>query len=88
MHLIGIDSIIIQKADKGNMFVITNKEIYLNQMEESLSDTSKFREITFNAKHKVNKKLRHLLDMESNIKVCLDTLRDNNYLLEEDHKFM
>ena len=54
------DSIIIQK---GDTVVIVDKAVYLKRMEELLSDTSKFNEITFNTKHKVNKELRHLLDI-------------------------
>ena len=42
----------------------------------------RFHHITFNSKHKVNKEVRHLLDMESTIKACLDDLS------EEDRKFL
>ena len=88
LSLLNNDTIIIQKADKGNTVVIVDKAIYLERMEELLSDTSKFHQISFNSKHKVNKEVRHLLDMEATIKTCLDDLRDNNYLSPEDHKFM
>ena len=43
-------------------------------MEELFSDKSKFTKVNFNQKHKVNKELRHLLDMESTIKSFLDDL--------------
>ena len=55
-------------------------------MEELLSDTSKFVRVQFNPKHSVNKEIRHILDMEENIKNCLDDLLKNNYLSEEDYK--
>ena len=57
-------------------------------MEELLSDKSKFIKVTFNPKHKVNKELRHLLDMESTIKSSLDDLLSNTYLSQEDYKFL
>ena len=57
-------------------------------MEELLSEKSKFVKVPFNPKHKVNKELRHLLDVESTIKSCLDDLLDNNYLSQEDYKVL
>ena len=43
-------------------------------MEELLNDRSKFIKIEFNSKHTVNQDIRHLLDMELEIKSCLDSL--------------
>ena len=57
-------------------------------MEKILTDTYKLIKFTFNPKHKVNKKLGHLLDIESSIKNCLDDLLNNNYLYKEDYKFL
>ena len=65
---------IIQKADKGNTVVLLDRSSYVTQMEELFSDKSKFTKVNFNQKHKVNKELRHLLDMESTIKSFLDDL--------------
>ena len=44
--------------------------------------------VTFNPKHKVNKELRYLLDMESTIKSSLDNLLNNHYLSQKDYKFL
>ena len=55
-------------------------------MEEVLSDTSKFVKVQFDPKHKVNKDMRHVLDMEDSIKQCLDDLLENNYLSQDDYK--
>ena len=55
-------------------------------MEELLSDSNKFVKVELNPKHKVNKEIRHILDMEDAIKNCLDNLRQNDYLSEEDYK--
>ena len=82
------ENIIVQKADKGNTVVIVDKLSYVQKMEDLLSDTSKFTKVSFNPKHKVNKELRHILDMEGAIKHCLDDLRQRNYLSEEDYKLM
>ena len=57
-------------------------------MEKILSDTNKFLKVTFNPKQKVNKEIRHLLDIGSSIKNCLDDLFNNNYLSKEDYKFL
>ena len=53
-----------------------------------LGDTSKFINVAFNSKHKVNKEVRHLADNEFNIRHCLDDLLENNYLSQEDYNFM
>ena len=53
-----------------------------------MSDSTKFKKVNFNPKHKVNKELRHVLDMEEAIKHCLDDLLHRNYLSEEDYKLM
>ena len=86
VRLASNDSIIIQKADKGNTVVVVDRVSYVQKMEELLSDTSKFVKVQFNPKHKVNKEIRHILDMEDSIKKCLDDLLENNYLSQEDHK--
>ena len=66
--------------------VVVDRVSYVQKMEELLSDTSKFVIVQFNPKHKVNKEIRHILDMEDSIKKCLDDLLENNYLSQEDHK--
>ena len=48
-------------------------------MEELLCDQSKFVKTEFNSKHTVNQDVRHLLDMELEIKSCLDNLLNNNF---------
>ena len=42
------EHIIIRKADKSNMYVILNKEEYLDKIDSILSDTSKFKHVTRN----------------------------------------
>ena len=82
------NNIIIQKADKGNTVVILDRASYVFEMEKLPGDTSKFIKVAFNFKHKVSKEVRHLTDIESNMKHCLNDLLENNYLSKEDYNFM
>ena len=81
-------NIIIQKDDKGNSVLIIYGMSYIAKMEELLSDRSKFVKVEFNSKYKLNHESRHLLDMEKEIKSCLDDLQNSNYLSEDNYKFM
>ena len=57
-------------------------------MEKLISDASKFAQTDFNPKHKVNQNIRHFLDMEFEIKCCLDDLYNHNYLSKDDYTFL
>ena len=78
--------IIIQRADKGNTVVILDKLTYTNKIEQLLSNTEKFRPIEF--KHQINKELRHLLDLETNLIDTLDLLLAQNYLSKNYYDFL
>ena len=82
------NNIIIQKADKGNTVVILDRDSYVFEMEKLFGDTNKFIKVAFYPKHKVNKEVRHLTDIESNIKHCLNDLLKNNYLSKVDYNYM
>ena len=56
-------------------------------MEELLSDRNKVVKIEFNSKHTVNQDIKHLLDMELEIKSCLDDLLNKSYLSIYDYKY-
>ena len=56
-------------------------------MEKILSHTNKFLKFTFNPKHKVNKEIRHHLNIESSIKNGLDDLFKSN-VSKKDYKFL
>ena len=81
-------NIIIQKADKVNSVVVIDRLKYVSKVEELLSDRSKFVKIEFNSKHTVNQDVRHLLDMELEMKSCLDDLLNKNYLSKDDYKYL
>ena len=82
------NNIIIQKADKGNTVILLDKSSYIKKMEELLADTSKFAKVEFNKKHKVNQELRHVLDLEGNIKICLNKPLEKQYISKEDYNFL
>ena len=55
--------VVIQKADKGNTVVITEKNAYINKMKEIVSDTSKFEQINTEE----DKQLNFLLNSEKKV---------------------
>ena len=82
------ENIIVQKTHKGNSVVIIGCISYIAKMEELLNDRSNFMKVQFSSKDKVNHEIRHLLDMEKEIKSCFDDLQNSNYLSENDYKVM
>ena len=52
------------------------------------ANNSKFVKVEFNKKHKVNQELRHLLDLEGNIKTCLDNPLEKQYISRDDYIFL
>ena len=61
---------------------------YISQITKLLRDTSEFIKVAFNPKHKIKKEVRHLRDIDSNIKHFPDDLLENNYLSKENYNFM
>ena len=83
------NDIIIQKAGKVNTVVaLLDRSSNIKKMEELLADTSKFVKVEFYKKHKLNQELRHLLDLQGNIKTCLDNLLEKQYISREDYNFL
>ena len=79
---------IIQKCDKGNTVILLDKSPCIKKMEELFADTSKFVKVEFKKKDKVNEDSRPLLDLEGNIKTCLDNLPGKYYISKEDYNFL
>ena len=65
-----------------------NKSSYIKKIDELLVGTSKFVKVQFNKKHKVNQELRHLLDLEGNIKTGLANLLEKHHISKEDYNFL
>ena len=81
LKLLEVDNIIIQKADKGNVIVIVDKNVYFEKLESILSDKTKFQEVNFS---KVNKELDYLLDEEAEIKKFLQDLRSKEIITDPE----
>ena len=82
------NDIIIQKCDKGNTVILLDKSPCIKKMEDLFADTSKFVKVEFKKKHKVNEDSQPLLDLEGNIKTCLDNLPGKYYISKEDYNFL
>ena len=83
LELIELDSVVIQKADKGNVIVLINKTDYVDKMENILSDSSKFRKVVFGKKFK---EVNYLVDKETEINELLKKLGDEGVLEKQDVK--
>ena len=68
--------IIIQKSDKGNSVVIIDKSVYVEKMNEILSDRTKFLPCTKSQ----NNELKYIEDMEKTIRRVLKKLQDDRKL--------
>ena len=56
------EHIIIRKADKSNMYVILNKDEYLDKIDSILSDTSKFKLVTRNPTEQLKQRANKLIE--------------------------
>ena len=83
LELTKVESIIIQRADKGNVIVIVDKNVYIDKMESILNDKFKFKEVKFTT---INGELDFLLEQELDIKKFLNTLHDKDILSDSEFK--
>ena len=83
LELLEIENIVIQKADKGNVIVILDKNVYVDKMESILSDKFKFQEVKFTT---INGELDYLVNLETDIKTFLKELHDKNILSDSEVK--
>ena len=79
LELLDVENIIIQKADKGNVIVIIDKNTYITKMNSILNDDTKFKKVSF---EKRNKELDYLLDKQEEIVTFLKELKDSNVITE------
>ena len=80
LELLKLENIIIQKADKGNVVVIVDKNVYVDKMESILNDKFKFKEVKFT---KINEELDYLLDQEKELKDFLKILNEKNVITDK-----
>ena len=81
-ELIQRKDLVIQKADKGNTVVITNRENYLKGMTSLLSDNSKFIQLNIDK----SKWLNYIVNLEKKLKEHFKTLDNNNKTSEDEFK--
>ena len=81
MELLDLKDIIIQKADKGNVIVIIDRNTYITKMNNILNDTTKFKKVNFGKK---NEELDYLLDKQGDIVDFLKELRDSKVISDLD----
>ena len=76
--------IIIQKADKGNLVVILDKDIYIDKMQNILKDEHKFSPL--NITH--DEALKELYKMEQRVIDILLPLKDKGVFDDKSYKFL
>ena len=76
--------LVIQKADKGNTVVITEKNAYINKMKEIISDTTKFEQINIEQ----DKQLNFLLKSEKKVIDLIKRLENEGKISEKEYKLI
>ena len=79
LELLDLKDLIIQKADKGNVIMIIDRNVYITKMNNILNDDTKFVKILFG---KRNKELDYLLDKQDKIVALLKNLRDSRVITD------
>ena len=69
-NLIRDNEIVIQRADKGNTVVLTNKDIYVQRIKDIISDRTKFRDLDIST-NDVMGCLKYILDSEKRVREVL-----------------
>ena len=81
LELASVKSIIIQKADKGNVIVLVDRSSYVGKMETILNDTSKFMPIAFEDEYD---DLKYLLSKQEEIKSFIEKLLKDGVISSAD----
>ena len=76
--------LVIQKADKGNTVVITEKNAYINKMKEIVSDTTKFEQINIEE----DKQLNFLLKSEKKVIDLIKRLENEGKISEKEYELI
>ena len=78
-NLANNNNLVIQKADKGNCIVILDKDVYLQNVESIISDTTKFEPVTFSKDEVI-----HMISMETKIRNALIKLEKCNKISKKE----
>ena len=73
--------IIIQKADKGNTVVITDKDKYIEGVKRSISDSNKFVQLNITP----YKYLNYIINVEEKFKQLFKDLLDNDKISKDEY---
>ena len=76
--------LVIQKADKGNTVVITDKIAYINKMKEIISDNTKFEQINIEE----DKQLNFLLKSEKKVIDLIKRLETEGKISEKEYELI
>ena len=76
--------LVIQKADKGNTVVITEKTAYINKMKENISDTTKFEQINIEQ----DKQLNFHLKSEKKVIDLIKRLENEGKISEKEYELI
>ena len=80
-ELASLDNIVIQKADKGTVVVLIEKETYVNQMNVILGDNTKFSKLSVSEIELLGK----LLEIEKEIIDVLEPLKNKGAISEKTY---
>ena len=81
-ELIRRKDLVIQKADKGNTAVISDRKNYLKGIKSLLSDNTKFIPLNIDQ----NKWLNYIVNLEKKLKEHFKTLEKDNKISEDEFK--
>ena len=73
--------IIIQKADKGNTAVITDKDKYIEGVKQAISDSDKFVQLIITP----DKYLNYIINVEKKFKQVFKDLLDNDKISKDEY---
>ena len=76
--------LVIQKADKGNIVVILNKNDYTSKMKIVLSDSCKFKKLSIDQ----NKDLNHIVYMENRIIDVFKKVKNKEVISEKNYEYI
>ena len=79
-NLIERKDIVIQKADKDNTVVITDRTKYLEGIKSLLSDSSKFMPLPIDE----GKWLNYMIDLENKLKDCFKVLKNEEKIQKKN----
>ena len=76
--------LVIQKVDKGNTVVVTEKNAYINKMKEIVSDTTKFEQVNIEE----DKQLNFLLKKDEKVIDLIKRLENKAKISEKEYELI